>query len=111
MIKTKNQIIVNSRTGEVDTVYFDAPFYNHDEVNNQVSYALVLFRMNGGGLLVEFDRITCVYKMATFITIMNGVNFSTYAVEKNRLMKEQIAHNGSDFWGLTVADLEDYVPA
>lgn len=109
MIKSKQAVLIDSRTKREDVIYMDCPVYNWDEIQCLVSYLVIVFVKDNDNNFTEIERIPAVYKMADFLEIMKGVSFDEYPSKKNEMMIQQISDNSSKYWDLTSDKLEVYI--
>lgn len=107
MIKSKQAVLIDSRTKKEDVIYMDCPLFNWDEIQQLVSYLVCVF-VKVEDKFQEIERIPAVYKMADFLEIMKGVSFDEYPSKKNEMMIQQISDNSSKYWDLTSDKLEVY---
>ena len=105
MIKSKQAVLIDSRTKKEDVIYMDCPVFNWDEVQGLVSYLVCVF-VKVEERFTEIERIPAVYKMADFLEIMKGISFDEYQSKKNEMMIQQISDNSSKYWDLTSDKLE-----
>lgn len=105
MIKSKQAVLIDSRTKKEDIIYMDCPVFNWDEIQGLVSYLVCVF-VKVEDKFKEIERIPAVYKMADFLAIMKGVSFDNYSIKKDEMMIQQISENASKYWDLTSDKLE-----
>ena len=106
MIKSKQAVLIDSRTKKEDIIYMDCPVFNWDEIQGLVSYLVCVFVKNQDETFTEIERIPAVYRMVDFLKIMEGVSFDEYPTKKNEMMIQQISDNSSKYWDLTSDKLE-----
>lgn len=108
MIKSKQAVLIDSRTKKEDIIYMDCLVFNWDEIQQLVSYLVCVFTKDKDNNFIEIERIPAVYKMVDFLGIMKGVSFDEYPSKKNEMMIQQISDNSSKYWDLTSDKLEVY---
>lgn len=68
MIKSKQAVLIDSRTSEEAVIYFSAPVEQKDDVQELVSYLVSAFK-KVNETFVEIARIPAVYKMSTWLAL------------------------------------------
>ena len=106
MIKSKNPVLIDSRTQEQAVIYFSCPIKQEDDTQQLVSYLVSAFKLVDE-TFVEIARIPAVYKMATWLALFGDLTTNQMNAQKDDLMIQQIGLNSAQYWGLTSEDLEN----
>lgn len=127
LVKTKEEVVIDARTGEKKILYFDNPVFNWNEhepngineetkepeASGKVSYLVLVFEQLEqentkyfNELPVGTSRIPLVYKMDNFIEMVKSVTFGKYKSTKGERLIKMIDENSHLFWGLKADNLE-----
>jgi hypothetical protein len=110
MIKTKNPVIIDARTGAEEVLFFETFVEQRDSKQNKISYLLEVFKaqeIEGETTFVPIlNAIPCEYKKQTWLNLFGNMTTNEFESQKDNLMIQQIDYNSAKYWGLKTEDLE-----
>ena len=122
IIKTINPILIDTRKGISETLYFEivaeqrADKASFKDQIGMYSYLAEIQLMREGKLVPAhkiyptLSPIRAAYKLSTWFSLFGMLTPSQIEAGKSQLMIQEFAFNSADYWGLSEEDYEAYYP-